>query len=72
MATVGTKIVDNGQWPLSTIPEQKPLHFRGWIYLHLQVKWGKMGEATTENQFLTEQVNIPKLCTMTVKNKSKS
>jgi hypothetical protein len=33
---------------------------------------GKMGEATTENKFLTEQVNIPTLCIMIIKNKSKS
>jgi len=41
MATFGTKIVDTGHWPLSINPEQKPLHSRGWICLHLMVKWGK-------------------------------
>jgi len=41
MATVGTKIVDTGHWPLSIIPEQNPLYFRGRICLHLQVKCEK-------------------------------
>jgi hypothetical protein len=65
MATVGTKLwaMVTGRWPPS---QNKSLYISGAGSASI------FRDATTENKFLTEQVNIPKLCTMIIKNKSKS